>query len=644
MADVALAGLRLAASPIINKLLADASTHLGVDMARELQELEATVLPQFDLVIEAAEKSPHRDKLKAWLRQLKESFYDAEDLLDEHKYNILKRQAKSGDDSLTGDDASSIKSTILKPFRATATASRARNLLPENKRLIRKLNELKDILVKAKDFRDLLGLPAGNNYAAGPVVATSIVPPTTSLQPPKVFGRETDRDHMIDLLTKRTEAGVSYSGVAIVGHGGAGKSTLAQSKLPESVCELKHLRYLNLLRTSISELPRSLCTLFHIQFLYLCVKGKDLPSQFCNLRKLRRLEIYGAGGTSSIPNIGRLTSAQRLDTFFVKKQKGYELHQLRNMNELRGSLCISNLETVTGKEEAFGALHQKMHLKRLELVWTEESGSRADDTTHLEILEGLKPPPQLNGLTIKGYKSSSYPSWLLDGSYFECLESFKLENCTMLECLPVNTGLLRSCRSLKLINVPNLKMLPCLPAGLEELTIQKCPLLICITNYELQRHYPTENMMRTNHLASQLVSLWEVDSGSSIRSLVSEEHSSMKQQLMMASMNDDVSEHLQTIKSAVEEGNDILLPKESIINAWLCCHEKGIRLIYRRSTELLLVPPTGLSVLHLSSCSITDGALASCLGGLTSLRVVITTDYEFNGTPIRRGLSIFDSP
>ncbi|KAF8670024.1 hypothetical protein HU200_051212 [Digitaria exilis] len=905
MADMALAGLRWAASPIINKLLADASTYLGVDMARELQELEATVLPQFDLVIEAAEKSPHRDKLKAWLRQLKEAFYDAEDLLDDHEHNILKRKAKSEDDSSEGDDASSsIKSTILKPFRDTA--SRARNLLPENKRLIRKLKELKDILVKAKDFRELLGLPAGNNFAAGPSVATAIVPPTTSLQPPKVFGRDMDRDRVIDLLTKRIASpGVSYSGVAIVGHGGTGKSTLAQyvyndgrvkdhfdvrmwvcisrkldvyrhtrelinsatnAKCPrldnidtlqcrlrdtlqkserfllvlddvwfeassnesewdllleplvsqkegskvlvtsrrdtfpaalrcqEEVIRLEDLKndeFLSLfrhhafsgaeigdqrLKVQLEEIgekiakllgksplaakvvgsqlsrkkditswrgalgikisrepmkallwsyekldPRvqrcfSYCSLFpkghryHIhelvplwvaeglvenscnhngsiedvgqdyindlisgsffqpvyyagkqtdtdvytvtmhdflhdlaeslsredclilnddeaeipitvRHLSVRVVSKGLPVQFCNLRKLRHLKISGGGeGTTSIPNIGRLTSVQRLLTFCVKKQKGYELHQLRKMNELRGTLRITNLEAVTGKEEALGAaLLLKRHLNYLALVWTVENDSQAEDSKHLEILEGLMPPPQLNGIKLEGYKSSSYPSWLLE-PYFESLVSFELGNCLVLEGLPHDTSILRHCSCLRLYNIPNLKTLPCLPAGLVELTITQCPLLIFITNDELQQHGPTDNPMGTNDLASQLASLWEVDSGSSIRSVLSAEHSSMKQQLMVASMDGDVSENLQTIKSAVEEGKDKVLAKESIINAWLYCHEQRIGLILGRSTELLLAPAAkGITLLFLSSCGITNGALASCLGGLSSL-------------------------
>ena len=85
--------------------------------------------------------------------------------------------------------------------------------------------------------------------------------------------------------------------------------------------------------------------------------------------------------------------------------------------------------------------------------------------------------------------------------------------------------------------------------------------------------------MRTDYLALQLALLWEVDSGSTIRRVLSDEHSSMKQQLM-ALMDDDVSEHLETIKSAVEVGRDKVLTKENIINAWLCCHEQRIGLIY----------------------------------------------------------------
>ncbi|XP_066355137.1 putative disease resistance RPP13-like protein 1 isoform X2 [Miscanthus floridulus] len=230
MADLALAGLRWAASPIVNKLLTEASAYLSVDMVRELQQLEATVLPQFELVIQAAEKSPHRGKLEAWLRRLKEAFYDAEDLLDEHEYNLLKRKAKSGNDPLLGEDeTSSITSTILKPFHAAM--SRARNLLPENRRLIAKMNELKDILTEAKELRDLLGQPHANTTER-PVVPATVVPTTTSFPTSKVFGRDRDRDRIVDFLLGKTtaekESSSRYSGLAVVGAGGMGKSTLAQ--------------------------------------------------------------------------------------------------------------------------------------------------------------------------------------------------------------------------------------------------------------------------------------------------------------------------------------------------------------------------------------------------------------------------------
>lgn len=188
-----LAGLRWVASPIAKKLLMDASTYLGVDMARDLQELETTVLPQFDLVIHAAQNSRHRSKLEAWLRQLKEAFYDAEDLLSEHEYRLLKRKA----------NASSITTTILKPFRSVT--SRTSNLLPENRMLTRKLNELKNILAKSKDFVDLLGLPAGNGGEGPSITGAHIVPLATSLPPPKVFGRDRARDRIIDILTKEND-------------------------------------------------------------------------------------------------------------------------------------------------------------------------------------------------------------------------------------------------------------------------------------------------------------------------------------------------------------------------------------------------------------------------------------------------------
>nr|UBY07141.1 NBS-LRR disease resistance protein [Dasypyrum villosum] len=990
-AALAVAGLRLAASPILKKLIASSSTWLGVDMVRELHELDTTIMPQFELMIELANKGNHRVKLDKWVQELKEAFYKAQDLLDMHDNAFMKH--------------------------LHAASNSMSNLRSKNKTLLNQLKELKAILAKAKDFCELLCLPAGNSVEAPTVPSPSVgIPRATSVISQKIIGRDKDRDHIIHLLTKtdtvesRTRR---YSSLAIVGLGGMGKSTLAQhvynnkrveehfdvrmwvcisrrldvdrhtreiiesaaegecpridnpdtlqcklrdilqksnkfllvlddvwfeetsnemeweqllaplvsqqagskilvtsrsntlpfalccndivpveniedtdflalfkdyafsgaevrdqvlrgkledmaekfakilggsplaaktvgsqlsrkkniaawkdaleidnlseprrallwsyekfdpnlqrcflycslfpkghkyhikelvhlwmaeglidscnmnkrmedigrdcfgemssvsffqpvytrhrvthyvmhdlihdlaqslsredcfrleddkvaeipctvrylsvrvesmiqhkqsicklrhlrtvicidplmddvsdvfnqilqnlkklrvlhlsaynsSMLPESVGELKHLRYLNIIKTWISELPGSLCTLYHLQLLQLNHRVESLPDKLCNLSKLRHFEAFEdiidiksyRLAPPQIPNIGKLTSLQQLDKFSVQKQKGYELQQLRDMNDLGGSLSVTNLENVTGNYQAFESkLHQKSHLGSLRLVWSYKNDMNTEDSSHLDFLKGLLPPPQLGGLTIEGFRSTKYPSWLLEGSHFVNLKSFELVDCSVLDNLPSNAQLFQNCCSLVLRNVPNLKTLPSLPAGLERLRIEKCPLLVFISNNELQQYDQRENGMSTDHLASKLASmLWEVDSGSRIWDTLQLEYSSLKQ--LMSFMGADNS-HLQTIESALKghglgkisalpiEGELEVLVKEDIIKAWIFCHEQRVRFVYGRRIGLPLIPPSGLCELTLSSCGITDGTLAICLGGLASLR------------------------
>ncbi|XP_073000184.1 disease resistance protein RGA2-like [Typha latifolia] len=254
--------------------------------------------------------------------------------------------------------------------------------------------------------------------------------------------------------------------------------------LLKSIGDLKHLRYLHLCETEVDELHVVLGKLYHLRVLitpYIC--GTTLPRRLKNLISLQHfMGDYDA--LTRIPYIGRrLTSLQILPRFYVKKEKGFDIGQLRNLNELRGSLSIWNLENIEGKDKAVEVnLKNKKYLESLELKWEKDDERECRKDLDREVLKGLQPHPNLTKLTIRGYKSLEFPSWLP----LQNLRSLEFYDCTALEDFPPMSDLFPHCQSLKILDLPNLRKLSSLPPSLTELEISSCGSLVFVSKERVE--------------------------------------------------------------------------------------------------------------------------------------------------------------
>ncbi|XP_078174287.1 putative disease resistance RPP13-like protein 1 [Carex rostrata] len=217
---IALAGLGWIVSPVVKDLVNKSISYLGSDIAKGLEDLEMVLLPQFKLTIEAAQHSPHKVEFTKWLARLKNAYFDAEAILHELEYKHLECKVKGKDKKLLVRLSSK---PIIKPLAkfADQVTKKASMLSSQKRKLLKRLNKLKEIAAEAKDLRDLLG----NNS----VIGGNNRPVTSFLLAHKVFGRDGEREHIINfLLDDRDHDGDRYSVIAITGMGGAGKTTLAQ--------------------------------------------------------------------------------------------------------------------------------------------------------------------------------------------------------------------------------------------------------------------------------------------------------------------------------------------------------------------------------------------------------------------------------
>ncbi|GAB4841578.1 hypothetical protein Ancab_022292 [Ancistrocladus abbreviatus] len=193
---------RIASQPVLDFFLRG-----GLDKSR-LEDLKH-VLPRLELVLDnAEEKQFTNDSVRRWLHDLKAAVFDAEDLLDQIATKNLPSLVEPEPESQSWAVAlCNCVSSSFNPFEKEAAS---------------RLDKIIQMLDSMALQIPILGLTAG-----APLSIASQTRSTTSfVKESEVYGRKEEKDRIIQLLlSQENEKG----GVAIVGMGGMGKTTLARS-------------------------------------------------------------------------------------------------------------------------------------------------------------------------------------------------------------------------------------------------------------------------------------------------------------------------------------------------------------------------------------------------------------------------------
>ncbi|KAM2925615.1 hypothetical protein FF1_043108 [Malus domestica] len=239
-------------------------------------------------------------------------------------------------------------------------------------------------------------------------------------------------------------------------------------ELPEKIGELVHLRFIDLSYNPLKKLPNGVCNLYNLQTLRLdgCWRLESLPQSMGKLINLKHLYVYYCWKLKYLPKgIGRLTNLRRLDLCPIGGGKGndeaFKLGDLRNLDQLHelGIKIDGEVEVAAGEGEKASPLGNKQQLSKLTVRFV-GCGSSA------EILNFLRPHPNLESLEIRGHNGSTAPNWISSLNNLRYLCLYIWNECEVLPPL----GKLPSLETLKLWSMKGVKKVGVEFLGLENET------------------------------------------------------------------------------------------------------------------------------------------------------------------------------